>query len=129
MLARLVFLGTAPMSVVAALVARGLFPKPEQAHLYRLAVTSLSRTSRRAYLASIAVLAAFDARSRLGGIACPTLVVAGERDRMVSLASKEALADGIPGARLALVSDSGHATHYDQPDAFNRLVLKFLAAH
>lgn len=129
MLVRLLLLGTAPMRVVAALVARGLFPKPQQAHLYRLAVTSLSRTSRRAYLASIAALAAFDARPRIERIACPTLVVAGERDRTVSLASKQALADGIPGACLEIVPDSGHATHYDQPAIFNRVVLDFLAAH
>lgn len=126
MLARLVLLGTAPMRVVASLVARGLFPAPEQAHLYRLAVRSLSRTSRRTYLASIAALATFDARARLGAIACPTLVVAGARDRTVSLASRAALADGIRGARLEIVPDSGHATHYDQPAIFNRLVLDFL---
>ncbi len=128
MLTRLFLLGTSPMRVVAALVARGLFPKPQQAHLYRLAVTSLSRTSRHTYLAAIAALAAFDARSRLDRIACPTLVVAGGRDRTISLDSKQALARGIFGARLEIVSDSGHATQYDQPDAFNRLVLDFLAA-
>ncbi|OGK78189.1 MAG: hypothetical protein A2X36_05565 [Elusimicrobia bacterium GWA2_69_24] len=128
MLARLVLLGTAPMSIVAALVARGLFPKPQQAELYRRAARSLGRTSRRAYLASIAALATFDARDRLGRVACPTLVVAGERDCTISLASKEALARGIPGARLAVVPDSGHATHCDQPEIFNRLVLDFLGA-
>ena len=59
MLARLVLLGVAPMSVVAAFVARGLFPEPQQAHLYRLAVASLGRTSRWTYLASIGALVAF----------------------------------------------------------------------
>src|SRR3989441_7069202 len=58
----------------------------QQAHLYRLAVASLGRTSRWTYLASIGALVAFDARARLGRVACPTLVVAGERDRTVSLA-------------------------------------------
>jgi 3-oxoadipate enol-lactonase len=129
LLARLVLLGTAPMSVVASLVARGLFPEPRHAHLYRLAVRSLSRTPRRAYFASVAALAAYDARSRLARVACPTLVVAGERDRTVSLASKRALAGGIPGARLEIVRDSGHAPPYDQPETFNRLALEFLADH
>jgi len=126
---RLVLLATAPMTSVAAIVARGLFPKPAQADLYRAAVASLSRTSRRVYLESIAALAAFDARPQLGQIVQPTLVVVGERDRTIARAATEALARGIPGARFELVSDSGHATHYDQADAFNRLALEFLATH
>ena len=117
------------MSVVAAFVARGLFPEPQQAHLYRLAVASLGRTSRWTYLASIGTLVAFDARARLGRVACPTLVVAGERDRTVSLASTAALGRDIPGARVELVPDSGHVTNRDQPTIFNRIVLDFLATH
>ena len=129
MLTRLLLLATAPMTTVAALVARGMFPKPEQAHLYRVAVASLSRTSRRAYVTSIAALAGFDVRDRLANVRCPTLVVAGDRDSTVALEAKQELARAIPGARFALVPDSGHATHYDQPDVFNRIALEFLAAH
>ena len=124
---RLVLLATAPMTTVAGLVARGLFPKPEQADLYRAAVASLSRTSRRVYVESMAALAAFDARDDLARIACPTLVIAGDGDRTIGLGAKQALARGIPGARFELVSDSGHATHYDQAEVFNRLALEFLA--
>jgi len=124
---RLVLLATAPMTTVAALVARGLFPKPEQANLYRAAVASLSRTSRRVYLESLAALAAFDARDDLSRISCPTIVIAGDGDRTIGLSAKQALARGIPGARFELVSDSGHATHYDQAEVFNRLALEFLA--
>ncbi|MBI2493398.1 MAG: alpha/beta fold hydrolase [Candidatus Rokubacteria bacterium] len=125
---RLVLLATAPMTAVAALVARGLFPKPGQGDLYRAAVASLSRTQRRAYLASIGALAAFDARARLREIRCPTLVLAGDRDRTVGRDATEALARGIPGAGFVLVPDSGHATTHDQPDLFNRAVLEFLAS-
>jgi len=124
---RLALLAVAPMRTVAAFVARGLFPEPGQAALYRAAVASLGRTSRRAYLESIAALAAFDARDRLGSVRCPTLVIAGERDRTIALAPKAALARGVPGARFEIVRESGHATPHDQPDAFNRLTLAFLA--
>ncbi|MBI4246463.1 MAG: alpha/beta fold hydrolase [Candidatus Rokubacteria bacterium] len=129
MLTRLVLLGTAPMAVVAAHVARGLFPRPEQRDLYRMAVASLSRTRRGAYLAAVRALARFDARDRLGAIRCPTLVVAGAEDRTVPLAAKELLGRAIPGARLVVVEDSGHATPFDQPAAFNRAVLAFVEAH
>jgi pimeloyl-ACP methyl ester carboxylesterase len=71
-------------------------------------------------------LAAFDARARLAAIRCPTLVVAGDRDRTVPRAAAEALARGIPNARLVVIADSGHATPWDQPAAFSRAVLDFV---
>src|SRR3972149_5320291 len=74
-----------------------------------------------------ASMAAFDARARLGEIRCPTLVVAGLDDRTVALEAKEALAHGIPGARLVLVPGSGHATPVDRADAFNGVLHEFLA--
>ena len=33
------------------------------------------------------------------------------------------------GARVEVIPGSGHATPYDRPEAFNRLLLEFLAAH
>lgn len=117
----------APMPVVAAQVARSLFPNPEQADEYRRAVESLSRNSRRTYLASMAAIATFDARPRLDAIRCPTLVIVGEHDRTVPRRAAEALRRGIRNAELLVVPDSGHATPYDQPETFNRAVLDFIA--
>ncbi len=128
-LLRLVLLGVAPPEAGAALVARSLFPAPGQGHLRRAATRSLARTGRRTYVATMAALAAFDARARLASARCPTLVVAGDRDATVALEAKEELARAIPGARLVVVEDSGHATHYDQAERFNRLALEFVAAH
>ena len=126
---RLLLLGTAPMTSVAAHVARGLFPWPEQRALYDAAVARLAATPRTAYAAALGALARFDARGQVAAIRRPTLVVAGDRDRTVPLAAKAWLAAAIPGARLAVVPGSGHATPFDQPDVFNRLLLEFLAAH
>ena len=128
MATRLSLLTVAPMPWVAARIARGLFPKTEQRALYQAAVASLSRTPRRTYLAVIRALLGFDLRRRLSGIRCPTLVVAGDRDATVPLAAKTAVARAIPGARLLVVPDSGHATPYDQPGLFNRVVLEFIAS-
>lgn len=128
MLKRVVLLVTAPMPLVAAHVARGLFPDPMQRELYDGAVVSLSRMSRRAYAAACGALASFDTRTRLGSVRCPTLVVAGGRDTTVPLAAKEALARAIPGARLVTLDASGHATNVDQPERFNRTVLEFVGA-
>ena len=127
MLTRLALVTVAPIPVMAAQVARDLFPLPDQAPLYRAAVESLGRTSRRAYLASMRALTMVDLRDRLEAIRCPTLIIAGEGDRTVPLAAKQLLARRIPGARLLVIADSRHATNIDQPEAFNRAVLDFIA--
>ena len=129
MLARLGLLACAPMRVVASHVARGLFPRPDQRELRRAAVASLAGNSRRTYLAAIRALASFDVRRRLSEMRCPTLVVAGERDTTVPLASKRFLQRSIPGAELIVVDDSGHVTPCVQADRFNALLLRFVDLH
>lgn len=129
LLVRALLLGTAPMSLVAAHVARGLFPHAHQDDLRRMAAASLQRTSRRAYVAGALALVRFDARARLGAVRGPALVVTGADDQTVPPPVQAALAGGIPGARHEVVPDSGHLTPADQPTVFNRLVLEFLAAH
>ncbi len=65
----------------------------------------------------------------LAEIRCPTLIVAGDEDTTVPRASAELLRRRIPDARLLVVPGSGHATPYDQPDLFNRLVLEFVSGN
>jgi 3-oxoadipate enol-lactonase len=129
MLARLGLLACAPMRVVAAHVARGLFPRPDQHELYLAAVASLAGNSRRTYLGSLRGLASFDVSRRLAELRCPTLVIAGDRDATVSLASKRLLQQSIAGAELTVVDDSGHVTPCDQPERFNQQLLAFVDAH
>jgi pimeloyl-ACP methyl ester carboxylesterase len=128
MLERLILLTVAPMPVIAARIARNLFPQPAQADLRAAAAASLGRNDKRAYWAAVQALTRFDIRHRLGEIRCPTLLVAGERDTTVPRASLELLRRRIPHAQVRIVPDSGHATPYDQPLLFNGLLLEFLAA-
>ena len=46
-----------------------------------------------------------------------------------TLTTKVALAVAIPRASLLVVPASGHATPHDQPEAFNRALLEFLAVN
>lgn len=124
---RLALLALAPMDRVGRWVADGLFPNEDQSLLRQAAAQRISTNPRGTYLRAIGAATRFDLRSRLPTIASPTLVVAGERDSTVPLAAKLELARSIPGARLEIVANSGHATPLDAPDAFNDLVLRFLA--
>jgi aminoacrylate hydrolase len=74
----------------------------------------------------INALLAFDRRAGLSRIKTPTLVVASENDYVIPSYHAEALALAIPGARLAMIRDGGHANTAVRPDEFNRIVLEFL---
>jgi pimeloyl-ACP methyl ester carboxylesterase len=126
---RLGLLATAPMPRVAAHVARGLFPKPEQQPYYAEAVMRLSRNARGAYFAAMRAVARFDVLGRLGEVRCPTLILAGDRDQTVPRTAALALQRGIAGSTLRVIADSGHATPYDQAEGFNRVVLEFVGTN
>lgn len=65
-----------------------------------------------------------DARDRLSGIACPTLVLGGGRDRVVGPDAAGELAAAIPGSRLHVYPALGHAAYEEAPD-FQRRILQF----
>ena len=62
-----------------------------------------------------AIIGRADSRPHLAAIRCPTLVVAARHDALMPLELLEELAAGIPGARLAIVEDSGHMASIEQP--------------
>ncbi len=114
------------MDRVAEGVAQRLFPRPEQAALRQETADRLRSNDMAAYRTNLWAAARFDVRTRLGEIVCPTLVVAGDEDSTVPLASKRLLVERIPYSRLEIITHSGHATPVDQPEAFNQVVLQFL---
>ena len=71
---------------------------------------------------------AHNATARLGQIAAPTLVVAGERDIVTPPRHAHAVADAIPGARIEVLSGPGssHALGLERAEEFVPLVLGFL---
>jgi len=68
-----------------------------------------------------------DTASRLGQIAVPTLVIAGELDQGTPVAMAEALVAGIPEARLEVLQDASHLSAAEQPEAFAASVVGFVA--
>jgi len=62
----------------------------------------------------------------LPSIGVPALVAHGEHDAVAPRALSEAIAAGIPGARLAEIEGAGHVANADNPRAFNALLREFL---
>ncbi len=81
--------------------------------------------SVEAYLAQLAVIQAHDAIGRVGAIAVPTLVLAGEEDILIPVRLSRDLHRAIPGSRWATVP-GGHACLWETPDPFNAAFVDFV---
>jgi pimeloyl-ACP methyl ester carboxylesterase len=68
-----------------------------------------------------------DSLPLLPHIACPTLVIVGDEDHTTPPADAQLIAQGIPGASLAVIAGAGHLSNLEQPDQFNKLVGEFTA--
>jgi pimeloyl-ACP methyl ester carboxylesterase len=65
---------------------------------------------------------------RLGGVRCPLLVVWGEKDRVFPVRQALQVRRSAPHARVVVFPRCGHWPHYEDPDAFVRLLLEFVGA-
>uniref|UniRef100_A0A7C4PKN4 Alpha/beta hydrolase n=1 Tax=Anaerolinea thermolimosa TaxID=229919 RepID=A0A7C4PKN4_9CHLR len=63
---------------------------------------------------------------RVEEIRTPTLIVHGEKDRLVPLSEAKEAAQRMPAARLVVIENAGHWPMREQPEKFNRLVSAFL---
>jgi len=66
---------------------------------------------------------------RLETIRTPTLLLTGDADLWAPPAVMRLLAAHIMHAETAIVPDSGHSAYWENPEAFNRLVLAFIGKH
>jgi 3-oxoadipate enol-lactonase len=65
---------------------------------------------------------------RISRISVPTLVIAGDEDVYAPPPVMQALANAIPGARFEVIAGAGHSAYWEQPAAWNRLILDFAAS-
>lgn len=92
---------------------------------YRDRVHSLIRLTE----AQDPVFAALDANlPAYAAIRTPTLVLAGEEDRVMSPRVQRKITDVIPGARFEVVPASGHVVYLERPDFFWPMLRSFLRA-
>ena len=79
------------------------------------------------FLPALDALTGYPIRARLPEIAAPTLIVWGDRDRLVPVGDADVFEQLIPDARKVVFEDTGHVAMMERPDRFNRLLLDFLA--
>src|SRR5690348_862998 len=73
-----------------------------------------------------AIIGRPDSRPGLAAIRCPTLVIVGDGDVVTPPERAEEIANGISGARLSVIRDSGHLSTLEQPVAVTRSMVEFL---
>ena len=77
------------------------------------------------FLANAEAILSFDADPDLERIACPTLILGGEEDRIVGVGASRELHARIGNSSLFVYPGLGHAAYEEAPD-FNDRVLRFL---
>lgn len=82
--------------------------------------------SEEGYIACCEALITGDFVNSLNRIKTPTLCIAGAEDVVTNVETLTALAEGISGARLAVIANGAHLMNVEQPEEFNRLLRSFL---
>lgn len=97
---------------------RGGENERELSALLRASLFSRGEPDMQALRAGLSILRDVDLRDELRGIAQPTLVIAGERDKLTPPQASHYLAQVIPAARLVEVKGAAHAPFLSHPDEF-----------
>jgi pimeloyl-ACP methyl ester carboxylesterase len=63
---------------------------------------------------------------QLGRITQQTLIIWGRDDRFLPMAQGAAAAEAMPHAELHVIPEAGHVPFFDQPQAFNHMLIRFL---
>jgi pimeloyl-ACP methyl ester carboxylesterase len=91
-----------------------------------LAAEQLRGAGKPGFMQALEANLNYDFRDRLPEIACPTLIVWGDHDRVISVRDAAVYAELIPDSRKVVYEDTGHMAMLERPDAFNRLLRDFL---
>src|SRR5262249_37193749 len=65
--------------------------------------------------------------SELPNVKARTLVVWGDKDRIIDPSAAQVFASGIPGAQLQIMPNCGHAPMLEYPEESARKLVEFLA--
>ena len=70
-----------------------------------------------------------DLTRRLSSLDCPVQVIVGEEDVGTPVAMAREIHEAAPGSQLVIIPNASHLSNLEQPEAFNRALLDFLARH
>jgi pimeloyl-ACP methyl ester carboxylesterase len=91
-----------------------------------LAAEQLRGAGKPGFMQALRANIDYPVRERLPEIACPTLIVWGEDDKVITVADASVFEELIPNSRKVIFEDTGHVAMLERPASFNRLVADFI---
>lgn len=101
------------------------YPHRLSRELQRELILTVRRTE--GFTPALIAFGNYPVREELPRISCRTLLVWGDRDRLVTVKHAEQLAELIPDAQVEVFKRTGHVAMLERPDRFNRVVAEFMA--
>jgi 3-oxoadipate enol-lactonase len=87
----------------------------------------IAATSPEGYSGACTALRDADLRETLADIHAPALIIVGELDEATPPAQAQELHAAIRGSELMILREAAHLSNVEQPEAFNQVLLAFLA--
>ena len=112
-----------------ALQARGDERSQEALRLLRRGLSAHGAADPQALAAGLSILRQADLRADLPQIGQPSLVIAGDRDRLTPPDAGRTLAEALPHARFRLIERSGHAPFLTHAPEVLSAILAFLGTN
>jgi pimeloyl-ACP methyl ester carboxylesterase len=91
-----------------------------------LAAEQLRGAGKPGFMQALQANLDYPIRERLPEIACPTLIVWGQEDKVIPVRDAGVFEELIPNSRKVLFEDTGHMAMLERPSAFNELLEGFL---
>ena len=101
---------------------------PEAVKRY-VATTTEHPTPSYAYICQGNFILTFDSYDRLPQIKAPTLVICGDKDRLIPFENSPVLASRIAGSELVILKNAGHGFISDSAEESSKIILQFLQRH
>jgi pimeloyl-ACP methyl ester carboxylesterase len=92
-----------------------------------LAAEQLRGAGKPGFMQALRANIEYPVRERLPEIACPTLIVWGEDDKVIPVADASVFEELIPNSRKVIFKDTGHVAMLERPASFNRLLADFMS--
>jgi pimeloyl-ACP methyl ester carboxylesterase len=101
--------------------------KPVPAVFFDTMVTESTKMPGRVWRAIMKELVRADFTEEMETITVPALLIWGDKDGFCTRADQDALLGSIPGSKLIVYKETGHAVHWEEPKRFADDLLKFIA--
>jgi pimeloyl-ACP methyl ester carboxylesterase len=98
---------------------------PDRLHA-ALAAEQVRGAGKPGFIQGLEAVLHYEIRERLREIACPTLIVWGDSDRLINVRDADVFAELIANSRKVVFEDTGHMAMLERPQAFNALLHDFL---